>query len=173
MPSSNSTRQVTSQRSSPRRTPRRKSPQAPQYEGIRGCPWQSTKDGILYRTGENTSITGQAPINRSTCRKILAEIEELILANDSPLCWTIARELADFTVAFITSNDDQLLPAGTGTLVSFRDSHYFLTAAHVWEGALKKSDSIRIPLKEKQPLPLRNQSEGNRFIRCSHSRAME
>ncbi len=79
------------------------------------------------------------------------EIEEEVLAKDSPLCWTIARELADFTVPFIVANDGELSPAGTGTLVAFRDSHYFLTATHVWEEALKTSDSIRIPLKENSP----------------------
>jgi hypothetical protein len=49
------------------------------------------------------------------------------------------------------ANDGQLSPAGTGTLVSFRDSQYFLTATHVWEEALKISDLIRIPLKENSP----------------------
>jgi|SRR6266850_4486385 len=90
-------------------------------------------------------------MDKNACRKILGEIEEQVLAKDSPLCWTIARELADFTVAFIVANDGQLSPAGTGTLVSFRDSHYFLTATHVWEEALKISDWIRIPLKENSP----------------------
>jgi hypothetical protein len=87
-------------------------------------------------------------MDRNECKKLLDEIEQQVLAKDSPLCWTIARELADFTVAFIVANDGQLSPAGTGTLVSFRDSHYFLTAAHVWEEKLKKCDWIRIPLKE-------------------------
>jgi hypothetical protein len=90
-------------------------------------------------------------MDKNACGKILDEIEEQVLAKDSPLCWIIARELADFTVAFIVANDGQLSPAGTGTLVSFRDSHYFLTATHVWEGALKISDRICIPLKENSP----------------------
>jgi hypothetical protein len=90
-------------------------------------------------------------MDKDACKKILDEIEEQALAKDSPLCWSIARELADFTVAFIVTNNGQLSPAGTGTLVSFRDSHYFLTAAHVWEEVLKKSDWIRIPLKENSP----------------------
>lgn len=90
-------------------------------------------------------------MNKDAARKQLDEIAEEILAKDSPLCWTIARELADFTVAFIVANDGLLSPAGTGTLVSFRDSHYFLTATHVWEKALKISDWIRIPLKENSP----------------------
>jgi hypothetical protein len=90
-------------------------------------------------------------MDKNGARKILSEIEEQFLAKDSPLCWTIARELADFTVAFIVANGGELSPAGTGTLVSFQDSHYFLTAAHVWEEALKISDWIRIPLKENSP----------------------
>lgn len=93
-------------------------------------------------------------MDKDACKKILAEIEALITASGSPLCWTIARELAEFTVAFVMSKDGQLAPAGTGTLVSFRDSHYFLTATHVWESALKKSDWIRIPLKENSPCRL-------------------
>ena len=64
-------------------------------------------------------------MDKNASRKTLDEIKEQVLAKDSPLCWTIARELADFTVAFIVANDGQLSPAGTGTLVSFRDSHYF------------------------------------------------
>jgi hypothetical protein len=90
-------------------------------------------------------------MDKNACRKILDEIAEQVLAKDSPLCWTIARELADFTVAFIVAKDGRLSPAGTGTLVSFRGSHYFLTAAHVWEKKLKKSDWIRIPLRENRP----------------------
>lgn len=90
-------------------------------------------------------------MNKEAARKQLDGIAEEILAKGSPLCWTIARELADFTVAFIVANDGRLSPAGTGTLVSFRDSHYFLTATHVWEKMLKVSDWIRIPLKENSP----------------------
>ena|ERR1700733_402540 len=90
-------------------------------------------------------------MDRESCKKTLTEIEEQFLAIDSPLCWRIARELADFTVAFITASNGHLAPAGTGTLVSFRDSHYILTACHVWENGLKKCDYIRIPLKENEP----------------------
>jgi hypothetical protein len=89
-------------------------------------------------------------MDKEDCSKALAEIEEQFLASDSPLGWSIGRELADFTVAFITASQGQLAPAGTGTLVYFKDCHYILTASHVWE-ALKKCDYIRIPLKEKEP----------------------
>jgi hypothetical protein len=96
-------------------------------------------------------------MDKEDCKRALAEIEAQLLARDSALCWSIARELADFTVVFITAKDGQLAPAGTGTLVSFRESHYFLTARHVWEGerdqksGLKNCDWIRIPLKENSP----------------------
>lgn len=93
-------------------------------------------------------------MDKEDCKRTLAEIEARFLGRDSALCWNIARELADFTVVFITARNGQLAPAGTGTLVSFRESHYFLTARHVWEGegghksGLKNCDWIRIPLKE-------------------------
>jgi hypothetical protein len=96
-------------------------------------------------------------MDKDDCKRALAEIEAQFLARDSALGRGIARELADFTVAFITAKDGQLLPAGTGTLVSFRESHYFLTARHVWEGernqenGLKHCDWIRIALKENSP----------------------
>ena len=88
-------------------------------------------------------------MDRTSCAAILAELQALVLEASSPLCWRIARELADYTVAFIALKNGQMLPAGTGTLVSFHKSHYILTAAHVWEKLLKESDSIFIPLKEK------------------------
>lgn len=96
-------------------------------------------------------------MDKEDCKRTLAEIEAQFLVRDSALAWSIARELADFTVAFITARDGRLAPAGTGTLVSFRESHYFLTARHVWEGGrdqkggLKNCDWIRIPLKENSP----------------------
>src|ERR1700676_4758658 len=112
-------------------------------------------------------------MDKNACGKILDEIEEQVLAKDSPLCWIIARELADFTVAFIVANNGQLSPAGTGTLVSFGDSRYFLTATHVWEEAAQAKRLDSHPAQGKQSLQLRNQPEGNRFIWCSNSSAME
>jgi hypothetical protein len=47
-------------------------------------------------------------MDKNGARKILGEIEEQFLAKDSSLCWTIARELADFTVVTswrMTSSD--------------------------------------------------------------------
>ena len=85
-------------------------------------------------------------MDRQECNKIYDELTALILATPSDLCWTIARELADYTVAFVVDTNGGLGAAGSGTLVSFNDSYYLLTAAHVWQ-ALEKSDAIRIPLK--------------------------
>lgn len=87
-------------------------------------------------------------MDRAACAKILAELQQLVLETESRLCWRIARELADYTIAFVSLKDGQMRSAGTGTLVSFCNSHYILTATHVWEEALQKSDSIMIPLKE-------------------------
>jgi hypothetical protein len=89
---------------------------------------------------------------------ICPEVEELLRSSTpSMLGDKIARELSDYTVAFITSKKGDLWPAGSGTLVSFRDSYYVLTAAHVWlgregkEDGLSRADRILIPLKEDQP----------------------
>jgi hypothetical protein len=90
-------------------------------------------------------------MDQGAYRKTLEDLKAEVLADDSPLCWRITRELADYTVAFVVANDGVLTMAGTGTLVSFRDSHYFLTAAHVWEKKLKDCESIRIPLKGEAP----------------------
>jgi hypothetical protein len=86
------------------------------------------------------------------------EVEQL-LASDKPsaLGEKIGRELNNYTVAFITLTKGELRPAGSGTLVSFCDSYYVLTAAHVWHGrdsradGLSHADKILIPLKENQP----------------------
>jgi hypothetical protein len=81
--------------------------------------------------------------------EILNKIEKLLYyENPSALGETIARELGDYTVAFIMSKNGEFRPAGTGTLVSFCNSHYLLTAAHVWEEKLIRADAILIPLKE-------------------------
>jgi len=100
--------------------------------------------GVLLYWRENED-------RREKCGEALAEIEAMVNATPSKLCWTLARELADFTVAFVVFRNGEMSPAGSGTLVTFRGSHYFLTAAHVWAMTLSKSDSIRIPLKENSP----------------------
>jgi hypothetical protein len=89
---------------------------------------------------------------------IWPEVAELLRPDrPSALGDKIARELSDYTVAFVTSKKGELRPAGSGTLVSFRDSYYVLTAAHVWHGrpgkddGLSRADKILIPLKVNQP----------------------
>lgn len=88
---------------------------------------------------------------------ICPEVEQLFSDKPSLLGDRIGRELGDYTVAFIASKSGELRPAGSGTLVSFRDSYYVLTAAHVWYGrdgradGLRHADRILIPLKENQP----------------------
>ena len=93
-------------------------------------------------------------MSRSDCQDIASEIERLIYdETPSKLGESIGRELDDYSVAFLIAKDGKLLPAGTGTTVTFLGSHYFLTASHVWHGrygndGLKSADTIVIPLKE-------------------------
>jgi len=85
------------------------------------------------------------------------ELEQLLLSHEpSALGDRISRELDDYTVAFITSKNGKRSPAGSGTLVSYHNSKYILTAAHVWHGddpenGLKNADTILIPIKEGEP----------------------
>jgi hypothetical protein len=78
----------------------------------------------------------------------VAEIEKLLFDSASGLGDTIAREINQYTVALISARAGQLSLAGTGTLISFLESPYILTAAHVWEEKLKTADEILIPLEE-------------------------
>ena len=94
-------------------------------------------------------------MDRARCAEVVSEIEKLLyLDYPSALGETITRELCDYTVAFIKYKDGGFSPVGTGTLVSFLDSHYILTAADVWEEELKTASKILIPLKE---------NSGNRY----------
>lgn len=86
------------------------------------------------------------------------EFERLMFSHEpSALGDRIARDLDNYSVAFITSNNGALAPAGSGTLVSFRGGKFVLTAGHVWHGdgrsdsGLKNADAIQIPLKEGEP----------------------
>jgi hypothetical protein len=90
---------------------------------------------------------------------ISRQVKQLLATKEpSVLGDRIGRELSDYTVAFITSKGGELRPAGSGTLVSFCDSYYVLTAAHVWHGTdggtdgLSRADNILIPLKERQSM---------------------
>lgn len=87
-------------------------------------------------------------MNKQECDEILQEIGKLVLAEPSELMWSTARELVNFTVPFVAAKGGELLPAGSATLVWFQGSHYFLTAAHVWERGLRAADAIKIPLRE-------------------------
>ena len=64
----------------------------------------------------------------------------------------IARDNWIYTVTLFalshTPEGDLLSLAGTGTLVSYGDAHYILTAAHVWYEVLKKADKVGITLRE-------------------------
>lgn len=64
----------------------------------------------------------------------------------------IARDNWIYTVTLFalshTPEGDLLSLGGTGTLVSYGDAHYILTAAHVWHEVLKKADKVGITLRE-------------------------
>ncbi len=64
----------------------------------------------------------------------------------------IVRTVGVHTVALLTisrSREGEVLDlGGTGTLVSMANSHFILTAAHVWEERLKSASDIGITLKE-------------------------
>lgn len=63
----------------------------------------------------------------------------------------IVRRIGDFSVAvFAIGEGHPLKLGGSGTLVAVADSHYLLTAAHVWEKVLKDSEEIAITLQEDQ-----------------------
>ena len=60
-----------------------------------------------------------------------------------------AREIGVSAVAVFAASEGQPLKfGGSGTLVAVADSHYILTAAHVWERVLKDSQEIAITLKD-------------------------
>lgn len=86
----------------------------------------------------------------------LTEIENsLNLSNPGAMAhWDqIIRDTGMYTTALFaisgSPNGDILQLAGTGTLVVVEETHYILTAAHVWREYLKDSDSIGISLREK------------------------
>jgi len=82
----------------------------------------------------------------------LAETEEVLRDAKSGLQDAIIRDIGKFTVALLAVFESQggfrLELAGTGTLVAVGDSHYILTARHVWEKVLKSARAIGITLKE-------------------------
>lgn len=69
------------------------------------------------------------------------------------LIWEkIGRDSSMYTTALFavstSPNGDILELAGTGTLVAVGDSHYILTARHVWEEVLRPANKIGISLRE-------------------------
>ena len=91
--------------------------------------------------------------------KTLKEIQAILLDENSGMRDEIVRTLGTSTVALFAIDgseaDERLRFCGTGSLVQFANSHYILTAAHVWEGTdgkngLKSSQRIGITMKEDQ-----------------------
>jgi hypothetical protein len=61
----------------------------------------------------------------------------------------IVRDIGVHTVALlIVSDAEQVALGGTGTLVSFLNHRYILTAAHVWKQRLRDSHRIGLTLRE-------------------------
>jgi Trypsin len=81
----------------------------------------------------------------------LSEIETM-LRGPGDLRQRIVRDLGGSTVALfgvVDSNGGDLLKlAGTGSLVVVSDSHGILTAAHVWDDALKSAAKVGITLTD-------------------------
>ena len=82
----------------------------------------------------------------------LEQAEEVLRDRASGLQDRIIRFVGQFTVAlfgvFGSQSGARLQLAGTGTLVAVGDSHYILTARHVWERVLKAAQRVGITLKE-------------------------
>jgi len=86
----------------------------------------------------------------------MSDVEEIMasLAEESSgLRDRIVRDIGSFTVALFAvsgaRDGDHLSLAGTGTLlVAIADSHFILTAAHVWEEVLRPAPMVGITLKE-------------------------
>jgi hypothetical protein len=81
----------------------------------------------------------------------LGEVESLF-RNSEELRENIARTLLSSMVALFAVFDDhgrdRLELAGSGSFVMCDDSHYILTAAHVWEEVLKSAVKLGISLVE-------------------------
>lgn len=82
----------------------------------------------------------------------LREIEAVLRDENSGLLDSIVRDIGSFTVAlfgvFELEEGERLQLAGTGTLVSVAESHYILTARHVWENVLKAARKVGITQRE-------------------------
>lgn len=76
-------------------------------------------------------------------KKVWAEFD-----GSAELKVSLVRDIGRFTVALFASDGNQIRLAGTGTLLTVSNSHYILTAAHVWEEILKTSLRIGVTLEE-------------------------
>ncbi len=63
-------------------------------------------------------------------------------ARDAQICSTPLFSLSK------ASGGDVLRLAGSGTLLAHDESHYILTAAHVWHEVLKHADFVGVTLRE-------------------------
>src|SRR5216683_422182 len=65
---------------------------------------------------------------------------------------TLARDAQTYSTPLFslskTSEGNVLRLAGSGTLLAKGESHYILTAAHVWHELLKRADYVGITLRE-------------------------
>ena len=77
---------------------------------------------------------------------------ENAIRNSDEFRMRLVQDVGTFTVALFAIHEDargeRLELAGTGTLVLAEDSHYLLTAAHVWEERLRSAVRIGITLPE-------------------------
>jgi hypothetical protein len=82
----------------------------------------------------------------------LSEIEAMLRAHEEGLCSSIMRSLGSSAVTLFAVFDekgkDRLELAGSGTLVLCGESHYILTAAHVWEKVLKSAAKVGITMTD-------------------------
>jgi hypothetical protein len=83
--------------------------------------------------------------------EIAEKIKKILEDSNSGLREKLVRSVGTFTTALLAISgsgpDEKLTFRGTGSLVKFQNSHYILTAAHVWD-SLKSSKGVGITLKE-------------------------
>jgi hypothetical protein len=99
------------------------------------------------------ALYGQIPIEKR--RGAMSSPEQIKVALEdekSGLRERIVRAVGVHTVVLFAISDSRegeaLDLGGTGTLVVIANSHYLLTAAHVWEERLKSARDVGITLKE-------------------------
>lgn len=82
----------------------------------------------------------------------MSTLQEALIDASSGLQDAIIRHLGTFSVALFAVFESQdgasVQLAGTGTFVAVNDSHYILTARHVWEEVLKSAQGLGLALRE-------------------------